>query len=216
MYEHEIATILLIDDHPMLRSGVKQLISLDGGLKVVAEATNGEQGVRLAEELDPDLILLDLNMPGLNGLDTLDKMRRIPLSGRIVVFSVSDHEDDVITAIKRGADGYLLKDMEPEDLLDSLRQAAAGKMVLSAALMPVLAAGLRENRPGAERDVLALTPRERDILRLIAHGLSNKLIARKLDITESTVKVHVKHLLKKMKLKSRVEAAVWALQNRPL
>jgi two-component system nitrate/nitrite response regulator NarL len=143
-------------------------------------------------------------------------MRQIPLSGRIVVFSVSDHEDDVITAIKRGADGYLLKDMEPEDLLSALRQAAAGKMVLSEALMPVLAAGLRENRPGAERDVQSLTPRERDILKLIAHGLPNKLIARKLDITESTVKVHVKHLLKKMNLKSRVEAAVWALQNRTL
>lgn len=214
--QEDAATILLIDDHPMLRSGVRQLIGMDPGLHVVAEATNGDQGILLAQEWDPDLILLDLNMPGLNGLDTLDKMRQIPLSGRIVVFSVSDHEDDVITAIKRGADGYLLKDMEPEDLLSALRQAAAGKMVLSEALMPVLAAGLRENRPGAERDVQALTPRERDILKLIAHGLPNKLIARKLDITESTVKVHVKHLLKKMNLKSRVEAAVWALQNRTL
>jgi len=216
MSDENAATILLIDDHPMLRSGVRQLISLDGSLKVVAEATNGEQGVRLAKEWDPDLILLDLNMPGMSGLDTLDEMRRIELSGRIVVFTVSDHEDDVITAIKHGADGYLLKDMEPEDLLESLRQAAAGKMVLSAALMPVLATGLRENRPGAERDTQTLTPRERDILKLLAHGLSNKLIARKLDITESTVKVHVKHLLKKMKLKSRVEAAVWTLQNRAL
>src|SRR5471030_343703 len=153
MSDEDAATILLIDDHPMLRSGVRQLISLDGSLKVVAEATNGEQGVRLAKEWDPDLILLDLNMPGMSGLDTLDEMRRIELSGRIVVFTVSDHEDDVITAIKHGADGYLLKDMEPEDLLESLRQAAAGKMVLSAALMPVLATGLRENRPGAERDI---------------------------------------------------------------
>ena len=123
--QDDAATILLIDDHPMLRSGVRQLIGMDLGLHVVAEATNGEQGIALAREWDPDLILLDLNMPGLNGLDTLDKMRQIPLSGRIVVFSVSDHEDDVITAIKRGADGYLLKDMEPEDLLSALRQAAA-------------------------------------------------------------------------------------------
>jgi len=99
------STILLIDDHPMLRNGVKQLIALDSTLQVIGEASNGEQGVELAKQLDPDLILLDLNMPGMNGLDTLDKMRQTDLSGRIVVFSVSNHEDDVVTALKRGADG---------------------------------------------------------------------------------------------------------------
>ena len=168
----------------------------------------------LAEKLDPDLILLDLNMPGMNGLETLDQLRTRTLSGRVVVFSVSNHEDDVISALKRGADGYLLKDMEPEDLLRSLHQAAAGQVVLSEALTPVLAANLRESRPSSERDVQQLTPRECDILKLIAQGLPNKMIARKLMITESTVKVHVKHLLKKMKLKSRVEAAVWVLQEK--
>ena len=207
-------TILLIDDHPMLRIGVKQLISLEPQLKVIGEASNGQQGIELAEELDPDLILLDLNMPGMNGLETLDQLRTRTLSGRVVVFSVSNHEDDVISALKRGADGYLLKDMEPEDLLRSLHQAAAGQVVISEALTPVLAASLRESRPSSERDVQQLTPRECDILKLIAQGLPNKMIARKLTITESTVKVHVKHLLKKMKLKSRVEAAVWVLQEK--
>ncbi|MBU9854140.1 two-component system response regulator NarL [Rahnella bonaserana] len=210
------STILLIDDHPMLRNGVKQLIALDTSLKVIGEASNGEQGVELAKKLDPDLILLDLNMPGMNGLDTLDSMRQTSLSGRIVVFSVSNHEDDVVTALKRGADGYLLKDMEPEDLLTALHNAAAGKMVLSEALTPVLAASLRESRPSGDRDIQSLTPRERDIIKLIAEGLPNKMIARRLNITESTVKVHVKHLLKKMKLKSRVEAAVWVLQSNVL
>ncbi|SPX10495.1 transcriptional regulator NarL [Escherichia coli] len=109
--------------------------------------------------------------------------------------------------------GYLLKDMEPEDLLKALHQAAAGEMVLSEALTPVLAASLRANRATTERDVNQLTPRERDILKLIAQGLPNKMIARRLDITESTVKVHVKHMLKKMKLKSRVEAAVWCIRS---
>jgi two-component system nitrate/nitrite response regulator NarL len=198
----------------MLRSGVKQLISLEPQLKVIGEASNGQQGIELAEKLDPDLILLDLNMPGMNGLETLDQLRTRTLSGRVVVFSVSNHEDDVISALKRGADGYLLKDMEPEDLLRSLHQAAAGQVVLSEALTPVLAASLRESRPSSERDVQQLTPRECDILKLIAQGLPNKMIARKLMITESTVKVHVKHLLKKMKLKSRVEAAVWVLQEK--
>ncbi|CAM4099091.1 two-component system response regulator NarL [Serratia silvae] len=214
MTTEEAATILLIDDHPMLRNGVKQLISMDPRLQAIAEASNGEQGVELAELHDPDLILLDLNMPGMNGLATLDRLRQTALSGRVVVFSVSNHEDDVVNALKRGADGYLLKDMEPEELLKALHQAAAGQMVLSEALTPVLAASLRENRPAVERDIQQLTPRERDILKLIAQGLPNKLIARKLTITESTVKVHVKHLLKKMKLKSRVEAAVWVLGNK--
>lgn len=209
----EAASILLIDDHPMLRNGVKQLIALDDRLQVVAEASNGVQGVELAGLHDPDLILLDLNMPGMNGLDTLVQLRTIDLSGRIVVFSVSNHEDDVVNALKRGADGYLLKDMEPEELLKSLHQAAAGQMVLSETLTNVLVASLRENRPAEERDIEQLTRRERDILKLITQGMTNKAIARKLSITESTVKVHVKHLLKKMKLKSRVEAAVWALQS---
>jgi two-component system nitrate/nitrite response regulator NarL len=211
--KEEAATILLIDDHPLLRNGVKQLIEMEESLQVIAEASDGAQGVVLAEQHDPDLILLDLNMPGMNGLDTLVQLRTIELSGRIVVFSVSDHEDDVVNALKHGADGYLLKDMEPEALLKALHQAAAGQMVLSEKLTNVLVASLRESRPTEARDVEQLTRRERDILKLITLGMTNKAIARKLSITESTVKVHVKHLLKKMKLKSRVEAAVWALQN---
>lgn len=212
MSDHDAATILLIDDHPMLRNGVKQLISLDPQLSVIAEAGNGEQGLALAEQHDPDLILLDLNMPGINGLETLDLLRRIDLSGRIVVFTVSNDEEDVVSALKRGADGYLLKDMEPEALLTALHQAAAGQLVLSETLTSVLISSLRETPPATRRDLQLLTRREQDILRQIARGLPNKTIARKLNITESTVKVHVKHLLKKLQLKSRVEAAVWYLQ----
>ncbi len=160
MSQQERATILLIDDHPMLRTGVKQLISMAPDIQVIGEASNGAQGIELAESLDPDLILLDLNMPGMNGLETLDKLREKSLSGRVVVFSVSNHEEDVVTALKRGADGYLLKDMEPEDLLKALQQAAAGEMVLSEALTPVLAASLRANRATSDRDISQLTPRE--------------------------------------------------------
>ncbi|MCH9408256.1 two-component system response regulator NarL [Pantoea agglomerans] len=197
----------------MLRNGLKQLIALDERLQVVAEAGNGIDGLVLAQQHDPDLILLDLNMPGLNGLDTLTQLREIALSGRVVVFSVSDNEEDVVSALKRGADGYLLKDMEPEALLKALHQAAAGQIVLSEALTPILVARLREAQPAQTRDINQLTRRERDILQLISDGMTNKAIARKLAISESTVKVHVKYLLKKMNLKSRLEAAVWALQN---
>lgn len=207
------ATILLIDDHPMLRNGVKQLIGMVDNLCIVAEANCGKDGITLATKLDPDLILLDLNMPEFNGLETLSKLRECELTGRIVVFTVSNYEGDIVNAFKYGADGYLLKDMEPEDLLRSLQQAALGKIVLSDAIAPILASGLRHSPPTTKRDIESLTAREKDIIRLISHGLSNKLIARKLMITEGTVKVHVKNLLKKLSLKSRVEAAVWIHQE---
>lgn len=210
MTTEEAATILLIDDHPMLRNGVKQLISMDPRLQVIAEASNGEQGVELAELHDPDLILLDLNMPGMNGLATLDRLRQTALSGRVVVFSVSNHEEDVVTALKRGADGYLLKDMEPEHLIARLREVLRGTLVISPSLTTVLAQALRTPQGASSLD---LTERERQVLKMIAAGLSNKMIGNKLGITEGTVKVHVKNLLHKLGLRSRVEAAVWALEN---
>lgn len=211
---NEKSTILLIDDHPMLRSGVKQLISLEPSLLVIGEAGDGKTGIQIAEEQDPDLILLDLNMPGMNGFETLDELRKRELSGRIILFTVSNYGDDLVNALKRGADGYLLKDMEPEELIIALKEAASGKMVVSPTLTSVLAESLRDNQATDDSNISTLTPRESDILELISHGLSNKMIARKLDIAESTVKVHVKHLLKKLNLKSRVEAAVWVLQQK--
>ncbi len=208
------STILLIDDHPMLRNGIKQLISLEPTLKVIGEAEDGVMGIKIAEEHDPDLILLDLNMPGMNGFETLSNLRKRELSGRIILFTVSNYRDDLVNALKQGADGYLLKDMEPEKFLMALKEAASGKMVISPTLASVLAESLRESRNHHDNHPPVLTPRESAILDLIAQGLANKMIANKLQITESTVKVHVKHLLKKLNLKSRVEAAIWVLQHK--
>ncbi|MFC6672023.1 two-component system response regulator NarL [Marinobacterium aestuariivivens] len=210
----DTTSILLIDDHPLLRTGVKQLIELDEGLKVVGEASNGHDGVMLATELDPDLILLDLNMPEISGLDTLEMLRDAGVTSRILMFTVSDYEEDVVTALKKGADGYLIKDIEPEELLQKLNQAAAGKMVISERLTAILAQALQSGRNSAAADLASLTARERQIIKLIAGGLSNKLIARKLNIAEGTVKVHIKHLLKKLNLRSRVEVAVWVTQQK--
>ncbi len=208
------ATILLIDDHPLLRRGVAQLLELEDDLDLAGEAGEPEVGLRLADELDPDMILLDLNMPGMDGIATLKALREQGYTGRIVMFTVSDHEEDVVNALRSGADGYLLKDMDPDEMVRQLRQAALGRMVISESLTALLAEALRSqrNQPSAP-DIHSLTQREREILRQLAAGLSNKLIARKLDITEGTVKVHVKHLLKKLNLRSRVEAAVWAVQE---
>ncbi|MFY0989217.1 two-component system response regulator NarL [Halomonas sp. C05BenzN] len=208
------ASILIIDDHPLLRRGVSQLLELEDDLELIGEAGEPEEGVRLAAELDPDMILLDLNMPGMNGIETLKRLRDADYAGRIVMFTVSDHEEDVVDALQSGADGYLLKDMDPDEMIRQLRQVALGRMVISESLTALLAEALRSQRSRpATPDIQSLTQREREILRELAAGLSNKLIARKLDITEGTVKVHVKHLLKKLNLRSRVEAAVWAVQE---
>lgn len=205
-------TVLLVDDHPLLRKGVSQLLDLEDGLEVVGEASSGNKAVTMALELDPDLILLDLSMRGMDGIETLSVMRDAGISAHIVVFTVSDDRSDVISALKAGADGYLLKDVEPEMLVQSIQQACSGKLVLSDQLTEVLASSFRKDRK--QRDISQLTRRERQILKHIAEGLSNKLIARRLDIADSTVKVHVKHLLKKLGFRSRVEAAVWMVDQR--
>ena len=213
--EQEVARILLIDDHPLLRRGITQLLEMENDMELAGEASRAEEGIRLAGELDPDLIMLDLNMPGVDGHETLQRLRADGFAGRIVIFTVSDAEEDVVAALRAGADGYLLKDMEPEDLLKRMREAAVGRMVISDRLTTLLAQALRHQEvPRSEGpDYASLTPREKDILRHIAEGLSNKMVARRLDISEGTVKVHVKHLLKKLGLRSRVEAAVWAVQE---
>lgn len=210
----EVATLMLVDDHPLLRKGLQQLIGLADNLEVIAEAGSGEEAIALGVELDPDLILLDLNMQGMNGQETLSRLREEGVTSRIVMLTVSDTDEDVLEAISRGADGYLLKDMEPELLLEQIQRALQGKMVMSEAVTQVLASAIRKPQPPPANTIDSLTAREREILELIAQGLSNKLIARELDISDGTVKVHVKHLLKKLGLRSRVEAAVWMVNHK--
>jgi two-component system nitrate/nitrite response regulator NarL len=204
---------LVIDDHPLFRRGVCQLLSLEPGFEIVGEAASGEEGLELARQLDPDLILLDLNMKGLGGIETLRAMRDADIAARILILTVSNAAEDLIAAIRAGSDGYVLKDTDPNDMLRLIRNAMDGQDAISPELIGLLTLALRQESLGEARSQAGLTERETAILRCLAAGMSNKLIAREFDIMESTVKVHIRNLLKKLKFRSRVEAAVWAVSK---
>jgi DNA-binding NarL/FixJ family response regulator len=205
--------IILVDDHPMMRRGMRQLIEMQEGLQVLAEASSGEEALALVETHEPDMILMDLNMKGMDGIQTIEALRHRGVTACILMVTVSDNDNDVIAALRAGADGYLLKDLEPEQLISALLQAERGQLVLSPELTRILASTLRDEKTSRIDLAATLTERETQILRMIAIGNSNKLIGAELGIAEATVKVHVKNMLKKLSLRSRVEAAVWAVSN---
>lgn len=210
-------TVLVVDDHPLFRKGVVQLLAMEPSIEVVGEAGNRAQAIALVQRHEPDLTLLDLNLKAESGLDILAEIKAEDPSRRVVMLTVSDAAEDLIGAIRAGADGYLLKDMEPEQLLDRVRAALAGETVIGEALAARLASALRQEAQDSagrlRRELALLTEREQQVLRCLADGQSNKRIARALSITEGTVKVHVKNLLKKLNFRSRVEAAVWMAQQ---
>jgi two-component system nitrate/nitrite response regulator NarL len=209
----EPTTLIVIDDHPLFRRGVADLIGMQPSLRLVGAAASGEEGLALVAEHAPDLVLLDLNMRGMDGLETLQRIKASGCDTRVIMLTVSDNETDVVAALRAGADGYLLKDMEPEEILQQLTDAAGGRLAVSPRLTELLARALRQDPHPRDPESAQLTEREAQILRLVSAGKSNKMIARTLDITEGTVKVHVKNLLKKLNLRSRVEAAVWAVEH---
>lgn len=199
--------VLLADDHSVVRQGLRMFLVLDSELEVVAEAANGAEAVRLANELKPDVVLMDLLMPEMDGIEATATIRRqLPDTEVIALTSVLEDEK-VFGAIRAGAIGYLLKDTEADELCRAIKAAAAGQVQLS----PQAAARLmREVRPPDSPD--DLTPRETEVLRLLARGLANKEIARDLSIGEKTVKTHVSNILSKLGVLSRTQAALYAVR----
>lgn len=211
----ETIRVLVIDDHPLFRRGVIQLLATTPHFQTVGEAENGEQGCRQALALRPDLILLDLNMKGgMDGIATLQQLQTTDLDAKTIILTVSDSPQDLVAAIRAGAEGYLLKDTEPDQMLSQLNEALFGRTVISKALTHCLASALRDDSIKSLRQPSELTERENTIVQCLSQGLSNKLIARELDIMEGTVKVHIRNLLKKLNFHSRLEAAVWAIQQK--
>jgi len=212
--EHATYRVFLIDDHALFRKGVGQIIAAEPGFEVVGEASSGLEGLELAQTLHPDLVLIDLNMKGINGLETLRRFKQTSLKARFIVLTVSDAEDDLLEALRAGADGYLLKDMDPAELCGNLMKVANGMTVVQDSLTEVLKQALIDPSLHRREDEVSLTERENEILQCLANGLNNKTIARQLGISDTTVKVHIKHLLSKLKLTSRLEAACWAHKKR--
>ncbi|RWR00833.1 transcriptional regulator NarP [[Pantoea] beijingensis] len=208
MEQHKI-TVMIVDDHPLMRRGIHQLLKLEPQFQVIAETSSGAEAVEEAHRLSPDLILLDLNMKGLSGLDTLKALRNRESASRILILTVSDARSDIYALVDAGADGYLLKDSEPEQLLEQIMSGARGQQVFSDVVHDYLA-----NRAVNTDPFITLTERELDVLQEVAKGLSNKEVAGMLHISEETVKVHIRNLLRKLNVKSRVAATVLYLQDR--
>ncbi len=208
--------VLLIDDHTLFRSGLETLLERHG-IDVIAAAGDGTEGQRLAMELKPEIVLLDMRMPDLSGLEVLNRLRQDGYENPIVMLTTSNEESDLVECLRNGAQGYLLKDMEPSELVSALRDIVGGKTMVAPELAGVLARVVQgESVVSEEKNdspFAELTPRELEILCLLAEGQSNKVIARNLGISDGTVKLHVKAILRKLNVHSRVEAAVMAVEQ---
>ena len=214
--------LLVVDDHNLFRRGLTALLSQDGRFEVIDQAGDVGEALRALQRQVPDLILLDNHLPGVRGVDGIAALKEAAPEARILMLTVSENENDLAAALQAGADGYLLKTVESDHLCDLIVRVLAGESVVSPEMMTKLVTAFRtkpvpasvaEQAPEAAVEATGihlLSSRERDVLALIARGDSNKVIARNLDIAETTVKVHVQHILRKLQLTSRVQAAIYA------
>lgn len=214
----ETIRILLIDDHTLFRSGIKALLQRQPGFSVVGEAGNALDGIKRAKSLQPDVVLLDIHMPGMTGREAVSLVAEEAPEARVLMLTVSEDVEDLLQALRAGAHGYLLKNIETDFLVTAIRNAVAGESVMSPQMtsklmksvsMPTAAVVEAGDKDKQDK----LSPREREILCFLARGASNKEIARSLELAESTVKIHVQNILKKLNLLSRVQAAVYAVEH---
>lgn len=206
--------IILVDDHTLFRKGLAELLERGGQVSVVAMTGNPDEIRQLLREHSPDMLILDLNMPGTDGINLMQQLKSEGVAQPILILTVSEAEEDLARALRSGANGYLLKSMEPDEVVDALQRAVKGETVVAPAMTAKLIS-LLDNKASSANSLLdSLTQREREILAHLAKGGSNKAIARELDISYDTVKLHVRHILAKLNLSSRVEAAVFAVEHK--
>ncbi|MFM6992650.1 MAG: response regulator [Rhodoferax sp.] len=217
--------LLVVDDHTLFRRGLMALLSQDERFRIVGEAGDVGEALRVLAKTRPHMLLLDNHLPGVKGVDAIRSFKEVDPDLRILMLTVSEDEDDLSRALHNGADGYLLKTAESDQLCEALVKVHEGHSVISPTMLNKLVSGLRqpavtpmasENNPSSQAPLQLLdmlSPREKDIFILVAQSLSNKQIARDLDIAETTVKIHIQHIFKKMTLNSRVQIAIFAATN---
>ena len=207
----EAITILVVDDHAVVREGLRTFLALQEGFEIVGEAADGEEALERAEQLDPDVILMDLVMPKRDGVSAMQELRARAPRSRVIVLTSFLEDDRLLPALEAGAAGYLLKNSQPAELARAVRAAHAGEAIIDPTVAARLVHALSERPPTPALD--DLTARERDVLVLIAQGRSNKRIALELGISEKTVKTHVGHVLAKLDVTDRTQAAVLAVRH---
>ncbi|MEV8336615.1 response regulator transcription factor [Streptomyces niveus] len=211
MADEKKIRVLLVDDHQVVRRGLRTFLEIQDDIEVVGEASDGDEGVAGAEELRPDVVLMDIKMPGTDGIEALRKLRELANPAKVLIVTSFTEQRTVVPALRAGAAGYVYKDVDPEALAGAIRSVHAGHVLLQPEVAGAL---LAQDDPGAGHGRgSSLTDREREVLTLIADGRSNREIARALVLSEKTVKTHVSNILMKLDLADRTQAALWAVRH---
>ena len=212
----DVLRVLIVDDHDLFRSGLRNLLEVEEGVQIVGEARSGQEALRIVREVAPDVVVMDLNMPGMSGVDATRHITSIAPLTRVVMLTISDEDNDVIDAILAGACGYLLKDSSIQDLMAGIRAAAQGESLISPTIAAKVLQRVRASstRPEIENTIRAeLSDREIEVLKLIANGKDNAMIAAELHISPKTVKNHISNILMKLQIDNRIQAAVYAVRS---
>ena len=213
---NNIITIMIADDHVLMREGIKQLLELEEDIDVIAQAGDGEEAVEIALEYNPDVILLDINMPKMNGVDVLRRLKDLGVESKVIMLTIHEDKEYLFETMKIGAKGYVLKDSDADSLIKAIRDVHDGNTYIQPSIASLLVEGMNKNDKELNKDLLkieALTKREYEALTLIAEGLNNRDIADKLYISEKTVKNHVSSIFKKIQVNDRIQAAIFAFKN---
>lgn len=212
MEKEKIIKVMIADDHNLMREGIKQLLEFDGSIKVIAEASNGIECLEKVKQFEPDVLLLDINMPEKNGLEVLEKLKSEKTKTKILILTVHNEIEYLIKAIDIGVDGYILKDSESAELKKAINTVFKGENYIQASLIPML--NNRLLKKDIDKDKIeSLTSRELEVLIQVTNGMANKEIATSLNISERTVKNHISNIFKKIEVSDRTQAAVFAIRN---
>lgn len=207
-------SVLIADDHALIREGIKQILELEEDIHVVGQANNGEEAFELASKLEPDIILLDINMPKTNGIEALRRFKDMGITSKVIILTIHEDREYILKTLKLGANGYMLKDSSANSLIEGIRRVAKGENYIQSSVADLVSASSDDSMEDKSiEQINSLTNREYEVLMLIAEGLNNKDIAERLYISEKTVKNHTSNIFKKLELNDRVQAAIFAYKN---